>query len=358
MASEQTFANPDPAEQANTIAIMVPNYNHARFLPESLSSIAKQTRPPDEVLIIDDGSRDNSVDIISKFLKDHPTWRMISHQNNGGVVKRLNEGIVAVRSKWIASLGADDLLDAQYLERISQMAARYSSAGLICACVEMFSEGKHPELRPPILPRSAAGYVSPDQFRQLLRIGDNYFIGTTTTYRRQTILDLGGFDETLGSICDGYLARQIAARHGFGFVPQVLGYWRIHGQNYSVSTATDPAAIKKGILAARTAVDREPVGTFPPNYADILDRRLRFGGSRLMVLNRNNSPANRAAIVSEFLQAGKVERNALHVLAMAGWIGSIISLAWLTIRLRPLSLWALIRQLHLRRSILDAAKAQ
>lgn len=354
MAPEHTLADPITAQPRPTIAVVVPNYNHARFLSESLSSIANQIRPPDEVLIIDDGSHDNSVEIISGFLKGRPTWRMIAHGENCGVVRRLNEGVAAIRSKWITLLGADDLLNPRYLERVTQMAAQYPSAGLLCGCVEIFGQSISTQLRPPILPRTKEGYVSPDQFRELLLIGDNYFVGTATTYRRQIILDVGGLNEQLGSICDGYLARQIAARHGFGFMPQILGSWRIHGQNYSVATAKDPIAIERGIQVARAAVNREPPGTFPSCYADVLDRRLRFGGARLVVMDRNIPPTQRMAIVCDLLKAGKVERNAFHILAMAGPIGSIIALAWLTLRLRPLSLLALIRQQHRRKSILNS----
>jgi glycosyltransferase involved in cell wall biosynthesis len=356
MVSGQTLARTDPDRQMDTIAVVVPNYNHGRFLHESLSSIVNQTHPPDEVLIIDDGSNDDSVEIISGFLKNRPTWRMIAHKDNCGVVKRLNEGVATVQSKWISMLGADDLLDPEYLDRVEQMTAQYSAAGLICACVEIFGHAMRPRLRPPILPRTTAGYVAPDRFRELLRTGDNYFIGTVTTYRRQAVLDVGCLNEKLGSICDGYLARQIAARHGFGFVPKVLGYWRIHGKNYSVSTAKDPIAIEDGIQSVRAAVGCEPIGTFPPHYADMLDRRLRFGGSRLVALDRNIPPAERAATLGDLLRSGKLERYAFRIFAAAGWIGSIVTLAWLTIRLRPLSLPVLIRQLHLRRSIRNLAK--
>jgi glycosyltransferase involved in cell wall biosynthesis len=356
MIYAQTFASINPTRQADTIAVIVPNYNHGQFLAESLSSIVNQTRAPDEVLIIDDGSRDNSVEIISRFLKNRPTWQIIGHKDNCGVVKRLNEGIATVRSKWITMLGADDLLDPEYLDCIMQMAAQYSSAGLVCACVEIFGNAIRPRLRPPILPRTTPGYVTPDRFRDLLRIGDNYFIGTATAYQRQIILDVGGLDEQLGSICDGYLARQIAARHGFGFVPQVLGYWRIHGKNYSVSTAKDPIAIENGIQTVRAAVEREQAGTFPSHYADMLDRRLRFGGSRLVVLDRNIPPAEQATILGRLLKSRRFERYAFRVLAAAGRIGSILILTWLTIRLQPLSLLELIRQLPLRRSIQDVGK--
>jgi len=346
----------DPGQEQISIAVVVPNYNHGRFLTASLSSIAEQTRQPDEVLIIDDGSRDDSVAVINRFLDDHPTWRLIRHSERRGVVKRLNEGLANVRSSWITLLGADDLLSPEYLARAGQMAALHPSVGFICGCVEIFGQSRRRKLRPPILPRVTGGYVSPKEFRDLLRIGDNFFIGTATMYRRTAAVDLGGFDEQLGSICDGFAARQLAARHGFGFIPEIFGYWRMHGENYSVATATNPQVFETGIKSVQAALTREPAGMFPANYGDLLDRRLRFGGIRLIVLDRKVPAGRRAALSAALLHAGSFERSMLAILMTAGFPGSMVALAWLVIRLRPLSLPRLLGHMRVRHAILAAAK--
>jgi len=353
---EGVFVQTAPGQEQISIAVVVPNYNHGRFLPASLSSIAKQTRQPDEVLIIDDGSIDDSVDVITRFLSSHPTWRLIRHSERRGVVKRLNEGVDKVRSNWVTLLGADDVLDPKYLELAEQMAALHPAVGLICGCVEIFGLPGGRKLRPPILPHAAGGYVSPDGFRGLLRGGDNYFLGTTTMYRRKTITDLGGFDEKLGSICDGFLARQIAARHGFAFIPEVLGYWRMHGENYSVSTATDPQAVSEGVQAVGEALSREPAGLFPSNYRETFERRFRFGGARLIIMDRNVPARVRAARIAALVYAGPFERLMLAGALAAGTPGAIAALAWLAIRLRPLSVPLFLRHLPMRHAILAAAK--
>lgn len=339
-----------------TIGLVLPNRNHARFLSESLSSVARQTRPPDEFIVIDDGSTDDSVAVVERFRKQHPAWRLIRHAENRGVVARINEGMQAVSSDWYVMLAADDLEHPQFLEIAAAMAERHSSAGMVCGCVQIFGPKGGRRLRPPILPRLAEGYVSPDEFRRLLDVGDNYFVGTVAMYRRQVLLDLGGFDEALGSICDGYMGRQIAARHGFYFVPKVLGYWRMHGENYSLATVTDPKKLEHGIKAVRAALQKEPAGMFPADYADTLERRLRFGGVRVIVMDRQTLPEERAARIAALLHSSPREQRALTALMSAGLIGSAIALAWLTLRLRPLSLWRLIRHFPMRRSIQRTAK--
>lgn len=346
----------DFGQEQISIAVVVPNYNHGRFLTESLSSIARQTRQPDEVVIIDDGSNDNSIEVVTSFLNEHPTWRLIRHPERRGAVKRLNEGAAEVRSDWISFFGADDLLDPSYLEVAQEMAALYPHAGMICGCVEVFGQPGGRRLRPPILPRSTSGYVSPDEFRELLQIGDNYFLGTATLYRRKVVMELDGFDEQLGSVCDGFLSRRIAARHGFGFIPEILGYWRIHGHNYSVSTATTPQALENSIRLMQASLTREPPGTFPPKYSAVLERRFLFAGARLIALDKKVSPHTRAARIALLIGARPFEQYMLKRLLAVGTPGAITLLTWLTIRLRPLFLPRLFAGMRKRRAILAAAR--
>ena len=92
-------------------------------------------------------------------------------------------------------------------------------------------------LRPMMLPASVSTALAPADVREILLAGDNYFSGTVSLFRRSAIQALGGFDESLGSFADSLLARQLALTFGFYFVAEILGYWRIHGQNYSTTTA-------------------------------------------------------------------------------------------------------------------------
>jgi glycosyltransferase involved in cell wall biosynthesis len=116
------------------VTLVVPNYNHARYLPESLGSIAAQTRAPDRVFIIDDCSTDDSIAVISRFLADHPNWQLIRHETNQGVVRGQNEALALAETDWIGYLGADDALHPTYLEKTLVQAERFPNAGLICGC--------------------------------------------------------------------------------------------------------------------------------------------------------------------------------------------------------------------------------
>ncbi len=334
-----------------TVSLVVPNYNHARYLPECLGSIAAQTRPVDEVIIIDDASSDGSPQVLDELLRGRPTWRVIRHRERRGVIAGLNEGIAEAAGDWVTFLGADDGLLPTFVERTSHYATKNPDAGLVCACAAVIEQTSVRALRPAILPRTDPGYISAGRFRELLRTSDNFFLGTVTLYRREALASLGGFDPAIGALSDGFISRRLAARLGFYFVPEILGYWRLHGENYSVTTATDAAVIERLLSRVRDVLASEPPGLFPHNYDLTLDRRVRFGGARLLTLDQSAGPETKAAGIADLLHAGPAERKVLRAMMSSGRAGALAALAWLCLRLRPFSLVRLGLEPFRRRAV-------
>jgi GT2 family glycosyltransferase len=337
-----------------SVTLVVPNYNHAKYLPESLGSIAAQTCAPDRVLIIDDASTDDSFAVISRFMTRYPSWSLIRHDQNQGVVSGLNEAIRTVDTDWIGFLGADDALHPAYLEKTLAQAARFPEAGLICACSEIIGLSNARALRPMILPERRSAFLKPTDFRKCLFAGDNYFSGTVSLYRRSAIIALGGFDESLGSFCDAFIARQLALTFGVFFVTEILGYWRIHGHNYSTTSATDPTALSEKLAKIRASIADSDL--FPSGYADLFERRARFGAARMIISAdlANTQKAERAATLLNF---GNGERRWLELLLLFGAAGRLAALVWVTLRTRPMSLPRFLSQLRVRRAIVAARAA-
>lgn len=321
-----------------SVTVVVPNRNHARYLPESLGSIAAQTHDADEVIIVDDGSTDESLAVIEGFLQNRPTWRVIRHDESRGVIAALNRGMAEAKGDWIAFLGADDLVAAEFLEKTLAQTRRMPDAALMCGCAGLLNGAASRSIRPVILPTTESEFVSAEQFRSLLRTGDNFFVGTVVLYRRQALMTLGGFDPALGSMCDGLVARRLAARFGFGFIPEILGYWRMHGENYSVVTAGSIEKVERIVARAREVIAAEPPGVFPPGYEHAFDRRVRFGCARLLAFDHSATPGDRVGIVAALLRAKPGESMILRAMMACGLVGSLTTVAWLSLRLRPFSL--------------------
>lgn len=102
------------------VSVVVPNYNYARYIAERLSSIQCQTAPIYELIVLDDASSDNSVEIIQRFLADCdiPSRLVVNPTNSGSVFKQWRRGVDMARGDlvWIAE--ADDLADPEFLEQL------------------------------------------------------------------------------------------------------------------------------------------------------------------------------------------------------------------------------------------------
>jgi glycosyltransferase involved in cell wall biosynthesis len=121
------------------LTTIVPNFNHAEFLPESLSSLIAQARPADELIVIDDNSKDSSVDVISSFLPRHPNARLIRNARNQGCNANLNDGLKIARGDFVHFAAADDLLDANLYAKGVAMLEKYREAKLSTRLAESSS---------------------------------------------------------------------------------------------------------------------------------------------------------------------------------------------------------------------------
>ena len=91
---------------AATVGVVITTYNHAHFLGEALDSLRAQTRPADDIVVVDDGSDDNPGEVVARF----PGVRGI-RQDNRGLAAARNTGLTALRTRYVIFLDADDRLE-------------------------------------------------------------------------------------------------------------------------------------------------------------------------------------------------------------------------------------------------------
>ncbi len=108
------------------ISIIIVSYNRAHFLPEALDSIRRQTFGDYEIILVDDGSTDNTEEIAENY----PGVRYI-YQEHGGVSKARNTAIKAVKGKWIASLDSDDLWEADKLQKQTEYLRKHPECRIV-----------------------------------------------------------------------------------------------------------------------------------------------------------------------------------------------------------------------------------
>jgi len=106
---------------SETLSVVVPSYNHERFIGTALKSIFEQSRRPDELIVVDDGSKDGSLRLIERLLSESPIPRSeLIAQKNAGAHRALNVGIESASGRWVALLNSDDYY---YPDRFATMLA-------------------------------------------------------------------------------------------------------------------------------------------------------------------------------------------------------------------------------------------
>jgi len=204
-----------------TVAVIIPTFNHARFLAEAITSVLAQTRPADEIIVVDDGSTDDPGSVVKQF----PDVKLI-RRNNGGPSAARNTGLRICMADYVAFLDADDRLLPTALESgLACISARPEYA-FVYGGHRYISEGGEP--------------IGPDCFKPIegdphlaLLHANRIIMHATVLYRRLCLLAVNGFDEAWrrGEDYDIYL--RIAERYPIASHPETVAEYRRHGHNVS-----------------------------------------------------------------------------------------------------------------------------
>ena len=171
------------------ITVIIPCYNTAQFIGECLESVAAQTKKPAEIIVIDDGSTDSSLDVISRA----PIPVQLLHTERKGGAGARNAGIKAAAGQWLAFLDADDIWFPNHLERASQIIMR-TGAG---AYINHYNHIRAGRLctRKSKVPSEVTGIGIDDYITLFRRYG--HFVGMSACLvERRRALEIGGLLES------------------------------------------------------------------------------------------------------------------------------------------------------------------
>ena len=199
------------------ISVVIPAYNVERFLPRCLKSVSAQTLKPEEVIVVDDGSTDNTAAVAAAL------GATVISQTNSGVASTRNLGIRNASGNWIALLDADDLWAPEKLER--QAALIRPETVLVYTGIRVFDDGGIRDLRPAIDAISA---------RKMLRYM-NPITPSTVMVKREAFMQVGGFRKGLDACEDWGLWFRLLPLGRFEAVPDPLTDYYIHPKSLSAN---------------------------------------------------------------------------------------------------------------------------
>ncbi|HBB33982.1 MAG TPA: hypothetical protein DDZ80_13455 [Cyanobacteria bacterium UBA8803] len=208
-------------------SIVIPAYNASAYIADCLDSVLAQTEPDFEVIVVDDGSTDDTAEIVSRFSdrRVHLVQRV-----NGGLAAARNTGIAAAQGELVAFLDADDrwcpdklATHRQALDENPQASVSYDWAAFID------TQGNRTGL---CMAQTRIALT-----HKILLVKNYLGNGSTSVVRRSVLEKTGGFDETLRRQVDRELwVRLTFNGHQFHLVPRVLTEYRIHSASFTADT--------------------------------------------------------------------------------------------------------------------------
>jgi glycosyltransferase involved in cell wall biosynthesis len=217
-----------------TVSVIVPSYNHGRFIRHRLDSILSQTYRDFEVILLDDASTDDTRTILKEYA-DHLQIKLLLRENNGGsVFKQWNTGVSLAQGRyaWIAE--SDDYADEKFLEEMVAVLDQHPAVGLVKCKSTVVDEDSRPILGSVEQPASrdwSHDFIIPGQEDCLLQLvhGNSITNASAVLFRRQLYLDVGWADESYRMCADWLQWAKMLLRADFAYLARPLNYYRWHG---------------------------------------------------------------------------------------------------------------------------------
>lgn len=248
----------------------VTNYNYGPFLPRNLESILGQTFEDFELLVIDNASTDDSVDIISDYAARDPRIRLVAHEENQGALASQRESCDLARGRYRVHVDADDwVLDAHAFERQVTMMEQHPEMSFVYSALTVFGPDEkkiltsRPYMGDTVLPGEAA-------LEAVLAfcVNNSGMMLRLDSYRRT-----GGYPDAMPHIDDMVLAARLCEVGSVGYLDAELYAFRQHGTNLHLAPEID--VIRTEILPAITEAFDGPLGERIPERDRVRERVLK-----------------------------------------------------------------------------------
>jgi len=237
------------------VSIIIPSYNYAHLIEETLFSVVRQRYQNWECIIIDDGSTDQTVSVVNNFISQYPTHSFtFKVVENGGTSATKNQGIQLAQGKYVQFLDADDLLSEEKLAHQVALAER-ENTGLVFSGSKFFA-GQFAQ--PEIIQKYPEGFLATktlekkNLFEHLVR--NNILTINSALVSKELVVKAGMFDADLKNNEDWLFWFKVAQLHPkfiFDDNPKSIAWIRVHGN----SAMTNHAKMFNGEVVVRQYMD-------------------------------------------------------------------------------------------------------
>jgi len=354
-----------------TLTAALTCYNHGSCVGKALQALIQQSRPPDQIVIVDDGSTDDSNDVICSIADGHANILVHRHETNQGARDARRKAVSMATGDYLYNAASDDQVLPNLFDMNMRMLEAHPEAAVCTAqSLVMDASGQLTGLLPVPIVAKESVYLSPDDVKARLCRYGAWFLGNTALYRRTVFSEPGALKISLGPFVDGFLMHVIALRYGVCYVPEPLAVWRQVESGLAISTSRDVTRMREIVKSAsdlmRSSDDFE--GLFPKKYVRDWERRQSYW---MTAANARDLHAKEIAFLDTFvripIRLGIIDRivaallrlgmslrhsmtMAYALLRTATWPASVLMLNWYVRNLR-FKFWGKTRYASMMKNI-------
>jgi glycosyltransferase involved in cell wall biosynthesis len=215
------------------LTAVITNYNYGRFLPTAVEAMVSQSRPADELILVDDASTDGSQSVVDELAQKFPFIRVVKHAVNRGMNPTGQEALELATGDYLYWGSADDMVLPGFFEAAMKLLEQHPDAPL-CASVPIQLREETSEQFQSVrgMPTSPCWMAPPDLW-PVARRGGLSICGAWAIYRISDLKSLGGFHVRLKWLSDWYPVYALALGRGLCWTAQPGAVMRYHSSNYS-----------------------------------------------------------------------------------------------------------------------------
>ena len=226
------------------VSVIIPNYNHARYLPRRIDSVLQQTYGDFEVLLMDDQSPDDSLDVLRRYAGDSRVRTLFNDVNSGSTFKQWNKGLANTGGEYVWLAESDDWADPRLLERLVARLDAHPNVGI--AYCQSWIVDEHDNLlkrHDPLLGELNRhwdhDFVADGRTEcaEYMSLGNTIPNASAAVFRREVYERVGGPDESAKVCGDWKLWAKMLCAADVAFVAEPLNYFRTHQANVRTKMA-------------------------------------------------------------------------------------------------------------------------
>jgi glycosyltransferase involved in cell wall biosynthesis len=277
-----------------TVDIIVITYNQESLIKQTLDSIINQSYENiNQIIVTDDGSSDETPIIISEYADNNPLIKPILAKKNKGIAYNINRGLNEIEADYVSIIGGDDLMYRHKIEKQVNY-LNLNSDSVICAHdMDVFNTN---------IGKSLGKFSETVSFKKIQGKANvesifdpSIFLCPSSFLYRSKIIPENGFDTRLKYLNDFVFSVDLLMEGNLGFIDEVLGTYRIHGNNVTCSEEAKTMGFEDALLAFSIMLSR-----YPELYKLIKQRKVATYLDQILKSIKNGD-SNKARLLSKVL---------------------------------------------------------